>query len=124
VAFLLAVLCFGAAAYWALQGCRRFTDWDSAPGHVMKLRIEGGSRMFATVQFTAANGRLYRVEEPCAWETGVGQPVDVRYRTEDPNEAMIDGEVDSLVGSLGPVVGSIFLVILGFVCLNWWRLSH
>ena len=63
------MLLFGGAGYCALKGYQRVTAWDDALGNVTGLRIEGPGRMFATVQFSAANGRVYRFEEPSAWDT-------------------------------------------------------
>jgi hypothetical protein len=123
VAFLLAVLLFCGAGYWSLESYRKVTGWDRAQGNVVGLRIESPTRVFARVQFSAANGQPYRFEEACTWDARVGETVEVVYQAADPNEAKIEDEVQAVVGPIIPWVGPVFLALLGFVCLSWWRLS-
>jgi hypothetical protein len=117
------VLLFAGAGYSALKGYQRVTTWDRALGNVTGLRIEGPDRMFAKVRFSAADGRVYRFEEPCAWDTRAGETVEVIYRAADPSDASIESEVSALYGSVGPWAGAAVLAVLGFFCLCWWRHS-
>ncbi len=123
VAFLLALLLFAGAGYCAVKGYQRVTTWDRAQGNITGLRIERPDRMFATVQFSAADGRVYRFEEPCAWGTQAGETVEVIYPLADPGGASVDGEISALLGNVGSWMGAAGLAALAFVCLSWWRHS-
>jgi hypothetical protein len=112
---------FGAAAAWFLHRYLTTADWEYAEGTVAGLRIDGGSSLFAVVEFTASDGQCYRFEGSCPWGTRTGETIGLFYLHGDPSQAKIDNDIFLVAGRayLAGVGGA--CVILCGMCL-WWLL--
>jgi hypothetical protein len=113
-ALLVAVVLFIAAGYWFWDSYQKLNNWAKTTGEVVSLRDGRRFSRYATVVFTAANGRRYRFEDS-SHDTRVGQSVKVLYPPTDPNEAKLDSDANLF---LGPIL----LTTIACACVGLWRM--